>query len=184
MFVFASRGRSLFLPDRAHAATCGPIVGKWAWFIGGKVTVNPDGTFTQQSGNAGTWQCTDPARGSFTSAVARRWLCQQLSTIAGWARSHQHGSIPVVCHCTKISSGAKTSSAGSQRELLPGNLRVRNERDRSRVHEENGDLPFSRQLRAASRKLRAGKPHSLKRPTNSSACATAPRAVQSPVKHR
>ncbi len=55
-----------FLPDRAHAATCDAIVGKWAWFIGGEVTVNPDGTFTQQSGNAGTWQCTDPARGRFT----------------------------------------------------------------------------------------------------------------------
>jgi len=45
------------LPDHAHAATCDAILGKWAWFIGGEVTVNRDGTFTQQSGNAGTWQC-------------------------------------------------------------------------------------------------------------------------------
>ena len=56
----------LSLPDHAHAATCDAIVGRWAWFIGGEVTVNPDGTFTQQSGNAGTWQCTDAARGRFT----------------------------------------------------------------------------------------------------------------------
>lgn len=54
------------LPDHADAASCDALVGKWAWFIGGEVTVNPDGTFTQQSGNAGTWQCTDPARGRFT----------------------------------------------------------------------------------------------------------------------
>lgn len=56
----------LTLPGHAHAATCNAIVGKWAWFIGGEVTVNPDGTFTQQSGNAGTWVCTDVARGRFT----------------------------------------------------------------------------------------------------------------------
>ncbi|HEY7318834.1 MAG TPA: hypothetical protein VIE89_14765, partial [Candidatus Binatia bacterium] len=54
------------LPDHAHAATCDAILGKWAWFIGGEVTVNRDGTFTQQSGNAGTWQCNDGARGRFT----------------------------------------------------------------------------------------------------------------------
>jgi hypothetical protein len=54
------------LPDHAHAATCDALVGKWAWFIGGEVTVNPDGTFTQQSDNAGTWECTDPARRRFT----------------------------------------------------------------------------------------------------------------------
>jgi len=53
------------LPDLADAASCDALVGKWAWFIGGEVTVNPDGTFTQQSGNAGTWECTD-ARGRFT----------------------------------------------------------------------------------------------------------------------
>jgi hypothetical protein len=55
-----------FLPGHTHAATCDAIVGRWAWFIGGEVTVNPDGTFTQQSGNAGTWQCNDGARGRFT----------------------------------------------------------------------------------------------------------------------
>lgn len=54
------------LPDRAHAATCDAIIGKWAWFIGGEVTVNRDGTFTQQSGNAGTWECNDGPSGRFT----------------------------------------------------------------------------------------------------------------------
>jgi hypothetical protein len=57
---------AFFLPDRADAANCDAIVGKWGWFIGGEVTVNSDGTFTQQSGNAGTWECTDAARGRFT----------------------------------------------------------------------------------------------------------------------
>src|SRR5262249_49094849 len=55
-----------FLPGHTHADSCNAIVGKWTWFIGGEVTVNPDGTFTQQSGNAGTWECTDAARGRFT----------------------------------------------------------------------------------------------------------------------
>jgi hypothetical protein len=53
-------------PNAAHAASCEAILGKWAWFIGGEVTVNRDGTFTQQSGNAGTWECNDGARGRFT----------------------------------------------------------------------------------------------------------------------
>jgi hypothetical protein len=52
--------------NAAHAASCEAILGKWAWFIGGEVTVNRDGTFTQQSGNAGTWECNDGARGRFT----------------------------------------------------------------------------------------------------------------------
>jgi hypothetical protein len=52
--------------DVAQAASCDAVVGKWAWFIGGEVTVNRNGTFTQQSGNAGTWECTDSARGQFT----------------------------------------------------------------------------------------------------------------------
>jgi hypothetical protein len=39
---------------------------KFSEVIGGEVTVNPDGTFVQQSGNAGTWECTDPARGRIT----------------------------------------------------------------------------------------------------------------------
>jgi hypothetical protein len=46
-----------FLPNTGAAASCDAIIGKWAWFISGEVTVNPDGTFTQQSGNAGTWEC-------------------------------------------------------------------------------------------------------------------------------
>jgi len=53
-------------PPLAQAAACEALVGQWAWFIGGEVTVNPDGTFTQQSGNAGTWECTDAAQGKFT----------------------------------------------------------------------------------------------------------------------
>lgn len=55
-----------FLPSLALAASCDAVVGTWAWFIGGEVTVNRDGTFTQQSGNAGTWECNDGAQGRFT----------------------------------------------------------------------------------------------------------------------
>jgi len=30
------------------------------------VTVNPDGTFVQQSGNSGTWECTNVSKGTVT----------------------------------------------------------------------------------------------------------------------
>ena len=53
-------------PGGARSAPCDALVGSWAWFIGGDVTVKPDGTFVQQSGNAGAWQCTDPSRRVFT----------------------------------------------------------------------------------------------------------------------
>ena len=56
----------LVFPNAGYAASCEAILSKWAWFIGEEVTVNRDGTFTQQSGNAGTWECTDGVRGRFT----------------------------------------------------------------------------------------------------------------------
>ena len=59
----------LALPKNINAASCESFVGKWAWFIGGEVTVNPDGTFVQESGNAGIWECTGPAEGT----LMMRW---------------------------------------------------------------------------------------------------------------
>jgi hypothetical protein len=66
LFACVLAAASCLLVGPAHAASCDAILGTWAWFIGGEVTVKPDGTFVQQSGNAGTWVCTDPARGRFT----------------------------------------------------------------------------------------------------------------------
>ncbi len=37
--------------------------------MGVEVTFNPDGSFVQQSGNSGTWECTDPAQ----RLVTLRW---------------------------------------------------------------------------------------------------------------
>jgi hypothetical protein len=54
---------------RAGAASCDAIVGRWSWFLGGEVTINPGGTFLQQSGNSGTWECADAA----TGRVTLRW---------------------------------------------------------------------------------------------------------------
>ena len=48
LLLLAGGGVS-FLSE-AHAISCDALVGKRAWFIGGEVTVNPDGTFVQQSG--------------------------------------------------------------------------------------------------------------------------------------
>jgi len=56
----------LSLQYRAYAVSCDAIVGKWAWFTGGVVTINPDGTMVWEQGNDGTWECTDPSRGMFT----------------------------------------------------------------------------------------------------------------------
>jgi hypothetical protein len=53
----------------AFAASCDSVVGQWAWFVGGDVTIKSDGTFTQQSGNSGTWECLDSSRG----AVELKW---------------------------------------------------------------------------------------------------------------
>ena len=59
----------LSVPSIVHAAACDAIVGKWNWFVGGEVTINADGTFTQTSDNSGTWECLDSAKG----AVALKW---------------------------------------------------------------------------------------------------------------
>ncbi|SLM48967.1 exported protein of unknown function [Nitrospira japonica] len=68
LFLFVMSG--VVFGDRpVHAAGCDGVVGKWAWFVGGEVTINADGTFTQQSGNSGTWECTDASKG----AVALKW---------------------------------------------------------------------------------------------------------------
>lgn len=68
--IFLSVGvAGLFLISPVHAASCDEVVGKWAWFVGGEVTINADGAFTQQSGNSGTWECLDAAKGT----VALKW---------------------------------------------------------------------------------------------------------------
>lgn len=59
----------VFLQQPVYAAGCDAVVGKWAWFVGGEVMINADGTFTQKSGNSGTWECVDAAKG----AVALKW---------------------------------------------------------------------------------------------------------------
>jgi len=64
---FLVAGVTVFsLQHHAYAASCDAIVGKWSWFTGGVVTINPDGTMTHEPGNDGTWECTDVSRGIFT----------------------------------------------------------------------------------------------------------------------
>jgi hypothetical protein len=41
------------LPRVAEAATCDALVGKWAWFTGGGVSINADGTLRHEPGNDG-----------------------------------------------------------------------------------------------------------------------------------
>lgn len=58
-------GAGATLPAGA-AAPCEALVGKWKWFTGGVVSINPDGTIGHDPGNDGTWECTDPAKGRAT----------------------------------------------------------------------------------------------------------------------
>ncbi|MCC6967054.1 MAG: tetratricopeptide repeat protein [Nitrospira sp.] len=61
----------LSAPSFTCAAGCDAVVGKWAWFVGGEVTISSDGTFTQQSGNSGTWTCADASKGAVTLTWAK-----------------------------------------------------------------------------------------------------------------
>ena len=58
-------GAGATLPAGA-AAPCEALVGKWKWFTGGVVSIDPDGTIAHDPGNDGTWECTDAARGRAT----------------------------------------------------------------------------------------------------------------------
>lgn len=69
LVVFSAGAAVLLLIIPVQAASCAAVVGKWAWFVGGEVTIKPDGTFTQQSGNSGTWECTNAVKG----VVTLRW---------------------------------------------------------------------------------------------------------------
>jgi hypothetical protein len=66
IFLFTVGTAILYLPSIAQSASCDAVVGKWAWFVGGEVTIKPDGTFTQQSGNSGIWECTDASKRTVT----------------------------------------------------------------------------------------------------------------------
>lgn len=54
------------VPLAEAAVPCEALVGKWKWFTGGVVSINPDGTVAHDPGNDGTWECTDAARGGVT----------------------------------------------------------------------------------------------------------------------
>ena len=64
--LVAGTGRGRAPRRGAEAATCDAIVGRWAWFTGGVVSINADGTIRHDPGNDGTWECTDRARGQAT----------------------------------------------------------------------------------------------------------------------
>ncbi len=80
----------LVFAESARSASCDGVVGKWAWFVGGELTINSDGTFTQRSGNSGTWTCRDAskdtimlkwAKGGFINNVALSEDRQRLSSV-------------------------------------------------------------------------------------------------------
>jgi len=66
VFVLLAIVGGSYWMQRAGAASCDAIVGRWSWFVGGEVTISPGGRFGQQSGNGGTWECADAASGRVT----------------------------------------------------------------------------------------------------------------------
>ena len=70
---------------QAQAAGCETIVGKWIWFVGGEVTIKSDGTFMQQSGNSGTWECTDVSQNVVTFKWAKGGFVNKMALSADGA---------------------------------------------------------------------------------------------------
>ena len=67
----------------------------WAWFTGGVVSINADGTIRHDPGNDGTWECTDrPGPGD--AQVASRRLRQPAGPVRGRQGALEHRSHPVV----------------------------------------------------------------------------------------
>lgn len=89
-------GAALVIPHSVTAAGCDAVVGKWSWFVGGEVTINADGTFTQTSGNSGRWECVDSAK----RAIALKWKQGGIPEPARpWRRrdeTGQHGPLAVL----------------------------------------------------------------------------------------
>lgn len=56
--IFPADFGTTFLADKGGppADGCDALPGKWAWFVNGEVTINPDGTH-QQGAITGTWTC-------------------------------------------------------------------------------------------------------------------------------
>lgn len=65
-FLVAGVAGGVAFQHHAYAASCDAIVGKWNWFTGGVVTINPNGTMVHELGNDGTWECTDSSWGKVT----------------------------------------------------------------------------------------------------------------------
>jgi TPR repeat protein len=86
IFVLSVGVAVLSLPSFAYAASCETVVGKWAWFVGGEVTIKSDGTFTQQSGNSGTWECLDASKGAVKLTWKKGGYVNSLSLSADGAK--------------------------------------------------------------------------------------------------
>ena len=117
-FLLATVG-GLGCPTPSHAASCEAIVGKWTWFIGGEVTINPDGTFTQQSGNGGTWTCTDASKGAVTLTWAKGGfvnkviLTEEQQVLSSGDPSQPFVSAKRVMATEPVQAKNKSSSSGS-----------------------------------------------------------------------
>jgi hypothetical protein len=116
LFVTLSLGGSWLQP--VYASDCEAVVGTWAWFVGGEVTVKSDGTFAQQSGNSGTWTCTDASKGAMTLIWKKGgFVNQMLLSADGKGLSSTDPSQPFV---TAKRIGAAPSDKGeSQAPAVP-----------------------------------------------------------------
>jgi hypothetical protein len=100
-----------FLCEPSHAASCDTILGKWEWFIGGEVTFNPDRSFVQQSGNSGTWECTDPAQRLVTLHWQQGEFVNRIALSADGSRLFSTDRSQSFVSATRIVSAQKGSAA-------------------------------------------------------------------------
>ena len=58
-----------FMPLAAQPPSCDDVIGKWAWFTRGVVTIKQDGAMAHEPGNDGTWTCASGAK----TIITLRW---------------------------------------------------------------------------------------------------------------
>ncbi len=97
-------GSAFLIPPDAQAASCDAVVGKWAWFVGGEVTIKADGTFTQKSGNSGTWECTDAQKVSATLKWAEGGFVNKMALSADGANLSSTDPLQSFVKATRINA--------------------------------------------------------------------------------
>lgn len=153
--IFLSVGAAaLLLITPGHATSCNTVVGQWAWFVGGEVTIKSNGTFTQQSGNSGTWECTDASKNAVTFKWANGGFVNKMALSAdGTKLSSTDPSQPLVT-AKRVGVG-ETAQSGTS--VTPSGVRLSTQPDGERQLPK--DLPEL--MQAATQRARLWRPDAI-----------------------